>query len=120
MNTIIRPIYGTTEFASVDTIHSHKLSVFFITMASGILSDKHPSASILAQQYHALSRAAFSFESILEEANCATVQSLFMIIRFKYMSDPRGEERWLLGGICGRIAQIVGRQEYLLSNSHLT
>jgi hypothetical protein len=107
MNTIISPIYGATGFASVDTIHSHKLSVFFIAMASGVLCDSHSSASILAQQYHALSRAALSFDSILQEANCATVQSLFMIIRFKYMSDSRDEERWLLGGICGRVAQIV-------------
>jgi hypothetical protein len=120
MNTVVSPIYGTTGYVSVDTIHSHKLSVFFITMACGVLYDNHPSAPTLAQQYHILSRAALSLDSILQEANCATVQALFMIIRFKYISDPRGEERWLLGGLCVKVAQIVCRQQHLLkSATHL-
>jgi hypothetical protein len=115
MNTLVSPIYGTTGYVTVDTIHSHKLSVFFITMACGVLYDSHPSASTLAQQYHALSRAALSVDSIVHEANCATVQALFMIIRFIYISDPRGEERWLLGGLCVKVAQVVCRQQHLLN-----
>lgn len=107
-DTVMEPIYGTTPFASLDAIHPHRLSVFFILLASGIYYDSHPSAPILAQQYHVLSRAALSLGSILQEANCATVQALFMILRFIFITDRiNNEERWLLGGLCARVAQIV-------------
>lgn len=111
MKTVIGPIYGTTGYPSVDLIHSHRLAVFFVVLASGAIHDGHPSATILAQQYHALSRAALSLDSIIRDANSATVQALFMIIRFIHASDAKsGEERWLLGGVCAKVAQIVRLQ----------
>jgi hypothetical protein len=107
MDTIINTIYTSTGFLSVDSIHSHNLSVFFVLMATGLLFDSYPSALILAQEYHALSRAALSLDSVLVEANCATVQAVFMIVRFIHLLDGRGEERYMLGGVCERVAKIV-------------
>lgn len=113
MNNIISPIYGTTGVASLDTVHCHRLGVFFITMASGVWFDSHPSSTILAHQYHALARAAVSLEPVLQEGTCATVQALFMVLRFIYTTDRSGgEERWILGGLCTRIAQIVRQYFY--------
>ncbi|KAH7914825.1 fungal-specific transcription factor domain-containing protein [Hygrophoropsis aurantiaca] len=110
-NTVINPIYGTTGIANLDNIHSHRLSVFFILLASGSLYDNAASATIIAEQYHALSRAALSLDSILQEATCATVQALFMCIRYIYQSDRTNNEgRWLLMGVCARVAQIIGLQ----------
>jgi hypothetical protein len=108
MNNIISPIYGSTGTASVDTIHSHRLSVFFILLASGCTYDAHHSATLSAERYYALSRAALALDSILQEATCATVQALFMMVRYIYISDCTGyENRWLLFGICTRVAQMV-------------
>ncbi|KAH7923981.1 hypothetical protein BV22DRAFT_1167136 [Leucogyrophana mollusca] len=110
VNTIINPIYGNTGIATLDSIHSHRLSVFFILLASGALYDNTTSAAVIAEQYHALSRAALSLDSILQEATCATVQALFMSIRYIYQSDRTNNEgRWLLMGVCARVAQIVKR-----------
>lgn len=77
-------------------------------MATGVWFDNHPSATILAHQYHALARAALSVVSIIQETTCATVQTLFMMIRFIYLSErSNNEERWILLGLCARIAQTV-------------
>jgi hypothetical protein len=110
ITSILDAIYGTTGIANLDSLHSHRLSVFFILIATGFLYDSHPSASIMAEQCHALARAALSLDSILQEATCATVQALFMVIRFGYNSDRAGNEaRWLLTGLCARVAQTVSR-----------
>lgn len=108
MNSIILPLYASSEYASVDAIHPHRLSVFFTVLASGAFWEDHPTAKVLAHQYHTLARAALSLKSIIREASSASVQALFTIIRFLHFSDANaGEERWLLGGVCVRIAQIV-------------
>lgn len=115
---IFNPIYGNIGLTSLDTIHAHRLAVFFMTMATGVWFDNHPSATILAHQYHALARAALSVVSIIQEATCATVQALFMIIRFIYLTErSNNEERWILGGLCARIAQAVSSHFYLDTQS---
>jgi hypothetical protein len=108
MNNIISPIYGNAGIANLDTIHSHRLSVFFILLASGCTYDSQPSATLRAEQYYALSRAALSLDPILQEATCATVQALFMMVRFIYNTDRTSNEtRWILTGLCTRVAHIV-------------
>ena len=87
-------------------------------MATGVWFDNHPSATTLAHQYHALARAALSVVSIIQEATCATVQALFMVIRFIYLTErSNNEERWILGGLCARIAQAVSSHFYLDTQS---
>jgi hypothetical protein len=77
-------------------------------LAFGSVYDTSYSQNILAKQYHALARAAMSLNSILCEVTCATVQALLLVIRFTYDSDKDGKEgRWLLTGLCARIAQTV-------------
>lgn len=108
MTTIVEPMYGTSEIANVDAIHSHHLSVFFIFLASSFRYESDPSATFYSEQYHALSRAALALNPISVEKMCATVQALFMICRFMWESDrASGEERWILFAICSRIAQMV-------------
>lgn len=116
VTTIMDPIYGTTGYTSLDTLHSHRLAVFFIIMATGCLFELHPAASMIADQYHALARAALSLDSLLQEVTCATVQTLFMVVRFIYSSDrTSNEERWILTGLCARIGQTVS---FYLSTIH--
>lgn len=124
MNTVICPIYGTSDNGSVsfDSIHSHHIAVFFVVLASGVYYAQHPQALVESQQYHALARAALSIDPMMREATCATVQALFMIMRFVYISDrTSSEERWLLSGLVARVSQIV-RDIYLavLRNPKLT
>jgi hypothetical protein len=124
MNTIFNPIYGSTGFTSLYGVHSHRLSVFFILLASGTTFETHSSASMLAEQYHSLARGAFALDSILQEATCAAVQALFMMMRFLYSSDRASSEtRWLLNGLCTRVAQTVRLRVFLyrlaLLHSHI-
>ncbi|KAF7971060.1 hypothetical protein HWV62_22108 [Athelia sp. TMB] len=111
IRSIFDPIYGINEVGSAQGVHPHKLSVFFVVLASGTLNDNPTFASCLAQQYYVLARAAFSIKAIAREANTATVQAMFMIIWFLHMSDHENtsEERWLLAGICFKTAHVVDR-----------
>lgn len=108
MDTIINPLYDFQGYWFIGIIHPHQLSILFVILATGALWDDHPSATILAHQYHVLSRAALSLSPIAHEVNTFTVQALFTLIRFIHTADTNAtEERWLLGGICTRAAQIV-------------
>ncbi|EPQ56450.1 hypothetical protein GLOTRDRAFT_39370 [Gloeophyllum trabeum ATCC 11539] len=102
---------GSGTAINVDALHPHRLSVFFMVLATGTLfDDSIESATIVAEQYHALACAALSLKSILDEASTTAVQALFMLVHFVFLSDRGGNERrWLLCGICSRIAQIVQR-----------
>jgi hypothetical protein len=106
---IMQPIYGTSGYADIDSLHPHRISVFFIVLAMGALyDDNDPSSSILGEQYHALARAALSFSSIMIEVTCAAVQAIFMTLLYLYTSDRASNEtRWLLAGVCCRMAQTV-------------
>ncbi|KAG1814545.1 fungal-specific transcription factor domain-containing protein [Suillus variegatus] len=111
MTNILIPLYGHTGSPNVNNIHSHRLSVFFILLASGVLHDQSQSSTVLAEQYYALSRAALSLDPISQDATCATVQALFMAFGHIYQSDrTNNEARWLLMGIVARITQLIGLQ----------
>jgi len=102
------PLYGHTGSPNINNIHSHRLSVFFILMASGVLYEDSSSTGIIAERYYALSRAALSLDPIYQDATCATVQALFMAIRYIYQSDcTNNEGRWLLMGVVVRVMQLV-------------
>ncbi|TFK17318.1 hypothetical protein FA15DRAFT_337891, partial [Coprinopsis marcescibilis] len=108
--SILDVIYVNGE-RRLDSIHSHKLSVFFIILANGAVFDDDHNVGSISRTYHALSRAAFSLDSIYEEATCATVQAMFLIVRFLYNADrDRNEERWLLTGLNCRLAHMIGLQ----------
>lgn len=110
IRTFVDPIYGATGIPSVDIIHSHSLSVFFIVLANGALYDESSSESthLLAARYHHLARAAVSLDSMLTNATVGTCEALFMMIRFLFNSDrSANEERWLITGLAARVAQMV-------------
>ncbi|KAJ8586898.1 hypothetical protein M405DRAFT_874860 [Rhizopogon salebrosus TDB-379] len=107
MTNILTPLYGHTGSPNINNIHSHRLSVFFILLASGALYEQSSSSGVMAEQYHALSRAALSLDPIHQDATCATVQALFMATRHIYLTDcANNEGRWLLMGVVGRVAQL--------------
>ncbi|KAG1741151.1 hypothetical protein EDB19DRAFT_739063 [Suillus lakei] len=111
MTNILTPLYGHTGSPNINSIHSHRLSVFFIVLASGVLYEQSQSSGVLAEQYHALSRAALSLDPIYQDATCATVQALFMAFGYIYQSDRTNNEgRWLLMGVVARVAQLIGLQ----------
>ncbi|KAJ7583411.1 hypothetical protein C8J56DRAFT_953962 [Mycena floridula] len=110
---IFNPLYDTPIYPIEETIHAHLLSIFFIALADGALHDSHndpTSARFLAEQYHCLSRACLAHTSVLEDATFAAVQATFMMVRFVYDSDrSSNEHRWMLTGICAKLAQTVNR-----------
>lgn len=113
IRTFMDPIYGTTGIPSLDTIHSHKLAVFFTVLANGALYDESSGESIhwLAARYNHLARAAISLDPMLADATVATCEALFMLIRFLFNSDrSANEERWLITGLAARVAQMIGLQ----------
>ncbi|KAL0953596.1 hypothetical protein HGRIS_004804 [Hohenbuehelia grisea] len=112
MESIIHPIYGDSDGdPNIDSIHSHRLSAFFILLAHGALNETQEDALSLAHHYRALSKAALSLAPLQQDASCATVQALFMHGRFLYDAERNStEERWLLVGLCARLAQKIGLQ----------
>lgn len=92
MDTIINPLYDFQGYWFIGIIHPHQLSILFVILATGALWDDHPSATILAHQYHVLSRAALSLSPIAHEVNTFTVQALFTLIRFIHTADTNATE----------------------------
>ena len=114
MANILGQLYDFKGSSTLETIHPHRLSVLFAILASGAFWDEQPTAKILAQQYLVLSRAALSLKPILRETTTAAVQALFTIVRFLHIADTTaGEERWILGGTCAKVAQSVMPHPYL-------
>ncbi len=112
MASIVDPIYT----ADLETVHSHRLAVFFMVLANGYLYDTGSTSVTCAREYQALGRAALSFDPILQEVTCATVQAFFLMVRFAYNSDRRtNEERWLLTGLIARLSQVVSKKKFLPS-----
>ncbi|KZP14746.1 hypothetical protein FIBSPDRAFT_921339 [Athelia psychrophila] len=112
MKCFIDPIYKGNEVGSACAVHPHKLSVLFIVLASGAVSDNPAFALTLAQQYCVLSRACLSLKSVIRGANISTVQALFMNIWFLHLTDhdKSNEEGWILQGVCVKISQMIGLQ----------
>ncbi|KAJ8516610.1 hypothetical protein ONZ45_g6088 [Pleurotus djamor] len=110
MTNVMHPIYGQTGDISLEHVHPHALALFFVVLASGLLHDfMLPERQSHSTQYIALSRAAFAVLSIIEEANCASVQTLFLIVQYDFHFDhSSAEERWLLHGLCIRVALRIG------------
>ncbi|KZP23738.1 hypothetical protein FIBSPDRAFT_951653 [Athelia psychrophila] len=112
MKTIIDPLYGHSQVASLANIHAHRLSIFFAVLASAAYFDRSPHSDMLAKQYHVLARAALSLETIVRETNTASIQALLVIIWFMRSSGYHcDQERWLLMGTCARLAHIIGLQK---------
>ncbi|TFY56032.1 hypothetical protein EVG20_g9091 [Dentipellis fragilis] len=104
-------IYASDGTVSLLSVHAHRLSVFFSILATGVYHDTHPSAALLSDQYHALACASFSTQPIAREASIATVQALFLVILFLWMSDRSTNElRWLMSGLIGKLIQTLGIQ----------
>ncbi|EAU90302.2 hypothetical protein CC1G_12055 [Coprinopsis cinerea okayama7 len=109
-NTNILDVIYANGQRSLDHIHSHRVSVFFSILANGAVFDQQEekTSDLAARTYSALARAAFSLDPILVEATCATVQALFLIVRFIYNADrDRNEERWLITGLNCRLAHMI-------------
>jgi hypothetical protein len=63
----------------------------------------HPDHELLTERYHAIARAALSSHSIVHHRACTTVQALFLLNLYKYITPrPSPEYRWLMSGICAR------------------
>ncbi|KAA1468819.1 hypothetical protein DENSPDRAFT_834268 [Dentipellis sp. KUC8613] len=104
-------IYSSDGTVSLLSVPAHRLSAFFSILATGVFHDTHPSAALLSDQYHALACASFSTQPIAREASIATVQALFLIILFLWMSDRSTNElRWLMSGLIGKLIQTLGLQ----------
>jgi len=112
----MKPIYEE-DCPSLESLHPHQISVFFSLLATGSLAESRASSTTISRQYHSLAQAAFSMVPISNEVDIATIQALFLIIRYLFHTDRSSiEERWILTGITIRLAQRVGEP----TNSALT
>lgn len=109
-NTILEPLYSSaSDPVPLANFEPHRLSVFFIVLGIGALFDSHQDARRIAELYHAFACAAFSLESIVGGATCATIQSLFMMAHFLMLTDRSGSERrWLVTGLTAKVIHMVG------------
>ncbi|KAF7971074.1 hypothetical protein HWV62_22137 [Athelia sp. TMB] len=104
VKSIIVPLY-----ASGETIHAHQLAVLFAILAAAALPDESVQPTPIARRYYLLSRAALSLQPIKNQPTVSSVQALLILMWFMRVSDGKShEERWLLGGICVKLAQAVG------------
>ena len=102
MASIVAPLYAPAGSATMARIHPHQLAILFAVLAAGA------QLAPVAQQYHILARAAFSLAPLKREANVTSVQALFLLMWVMRNADPKShEERWLLGGVCIKVAQQV-------------
>ena len=102
MASIVTPLYAPAGTATMARMHPHQLAILFAVLAAGA------QPTPLAQQYHILARAAFSLAPLKRGANVTSVQVLFLLMWAMRSADPKShEERWLLGGVCVRVAQQV-------------
>ncbi|RXW14682.1 hypothetical protein EST38_g11178 [Candolleomyces aberdarensis] len=109
--SVLDVIYGPTGEKSLDAAHAHRISLLFIVCANGAAFHDDPRVVSTSKSYQALARAAFSMDSILVEATCASAQTLFLIVRFIYNADrDKNEERWLITGLNSRLATMIGLQ----------
>ncbi|THH33361.1 hypothetical protein EUX98_g851 [Antrodiella citrinella] len=107
---ILNLIYGSS-YPIIDSIHPHKLSVFFSIMAQGLAFSRETAASLVQEQYHSLACALVALEPITRGVTCSTVQSFYLIVRFLNTTvRTAAEDCWLIFGICVRVAQVMGLQ----------
>jgi hypothetical protein len=119
MGNIVELIYqpGNT---SLNALHPHQISVFFTVLAAGALFDNHPSPLASSEQYYTLARAVLGLSSILEGPTCAAIQALFIMVEVLAFLDRNvNEEKWILMGMCCRLAQSV-RSFILIAQSPIT
>lgn len=107
IDEIVDAIY-TTGYPIIDTVHPHKLSVFFSLMAQGLSFSREASAALVQEQYHALACAMLSLDPITRGVTVSTVQAFFLIVRFLNSTvRTAAEDCWILFGICVRVSQTV-------------
>ncbi|EGO23157.1 hypothetical protein SERLADRAFT_471933 [Serpula lacrymans var. lacrymans S7.9] len=88
--------------------NSHRLAVLFMVLALGTLMDlDKPSHSQESKQYYQLGRAALSLDSVFEEQSIISIQALFLMCHFMFLSDIEGP-RWALMGLVVKLAQGIG------------
>ncbi|PPQ63323.1 hypothetical protein CVT24_006768 [Panaeolus cyanescens] len=109
LRDILANLYPSGEDPFLADMVSHKLSVFFATIALGILCDRGDDAKMKSEHYHNLARAALSFESLSTTASCATIQAIFLVTRLTQKAHSCvSEECWLLNGINNRLIHKLG------------
>lgn len=111
-NAILNVLYDRDGYPSVNSLHPHRISTFFIALALGA-NYEHGGVGgeSDSETYNLLALAALSLSSIINEVNCAALQALFLIIQYHYFTDPGTDEtRWLLFGALCRAAQVIGLQ----------
>ncbi|KAF7985494.1 hypothetical protein HWV62_5284, partial [Athelia sp. TMB] len=100
---ILAPLYAPSRPGA--RVHPHELAILFAVLAAG--AQPAPAAA----QYHVLARAAFALAPLKHGAGVASVQALFLLTWALRSADPKShEERWLLAGLCVRVAQQIGLQ----------
>lgn len=91
---------------SLDHVHPHRLSVFFIILATGATYDD--TTAQMAPKLYYLACAAISLESILQTVTLYAIQALLLFTRHIHVSERSlDESKWFMFSACARAAQVV-------------
>ncbi|THU88687.1 hypothetical protein K435DRAFT_761640 [Dendrothele bispora CBS 962.96] len=98
--------------SSDDPILLHRLSLMFMVLAIGSLMDPSlPPYNIEAEKFHQLAKAALFKESFLDAPTINSVQALFLMSYYLFLSDRHGNNsgaRWAINGLAVKLAQSIG------------
>ncbi|TFK51693.1 hypothetical protein OE88DRAFT_1658274 [Heliocybe sulcata] len=91
---------------------SPRLSLMFMVLAIGTLMDtKQQAYNLEAEKYHHLARAALFQSSLFDEPSLNSVQALFLMSFYLFLSDRHGTgtgSRWAIMGMAVKLAQSIG------------
>ncbi|KAF5355299.1 hypothetical protein D9758_005984 [Tetrapyrgos nigripes] len=95
-----------------DPVLLHRLSLLFIVLAIGCLMDTSlPPYNIEAEKYHQLAKAALFREPFLDAPTVNSLQALFLMSYYLFLSDRHGTNsgaRWAINGLAVKLAQSIG------------
>lgn len=106
-------IYAPDERSPVEEdLLSPRLSLIFMVLAIGTLMDtKQDAYNLEAERYHQLARAALFQGSLFDEPSLNSVQALFLMSFYLFLSDRQGTDagsRWAIMGMAVKLAQSIG------------
>ncbi|KZT27790.1 hypothetical protein NEOLEDRAFT_1059869 [Neolentinus lepideus HHB14362 ss-1] len=103
-------IYTPGDLSPVEEdLLSPRLSLMFMVLAIGTLMDtKQPAYNLDAEKYHHLARASLFQSSLFDEPSLNSVQALFLMSFYLFLSDRHGTgagSRWAIMGMAVKLAQ---------------
>ncbi|KAF8513608.1 hypothetical protein JB92DRAFT_2922559 [Gautieria morchelliformis] len=117
---IIRPVFmasvvaecypGKEPAGSLRRVSSHILSILFMLCGLGVLANPQETRRfVMAEEYHALARAALCIHPIYENPTISAVQSMTIMLHYHISTERRSNGYTLaLWSVMGRLCETLG------------